>query len=112
MLYRDSIMNNLELEDWLPMMPNEGPPLPRILGIRWPWYKVTEIQLTAGWNEVTYTGDRRKAGIALQSIAGYLEIAYYYDALAGQWKQVVYDTMLEPEMKLNIKVSQDCTWTF
>lgn len=68
------------------------------------------IQLAAGWNEVTYTGARKKAGIALQSIAGYLEIAYYYDALAGQWKQVVYDTLLEPEMELSIKVSQDCVW--
>ncbi len=29
----------LKFEDFLPMMPNEGPPLPRLLGIFWPWYK-------------------------------------------------------------------------
>lgn len=29
------------LEMLLPMMPNEGPPLPRFLGIYWPWYKPT-----------------------------------------------------------------------
>lgn len=104
-------MTEFKLEDWLPMMPSEGPPLPRIFGIYWPWGSKA-IALKAGWNEVTYTGAGKKAGIAMQSIADYLEIAYYYDALAGQWKQVVYDTMLEPEMKLNIKVSQDCTWTF
>jgi hypothetical protein len=28
-----------ELQDWLPMSPMEGPPLPRFLGINWPWYK-------------------------------------------------------------------------
>lgn len=32
-------MNDFELEDWLPMPPDMGPPLPRFLGIRWPWYK-------------------------------------------------------------------------
>lgn len=102
----------LDLEQLLPMMPNEGPPLPRILSIYWPWYKPTEIPLTVGWNEVTYTGDRKKAGIAMQSIAGYLEIAYYYDALAGQWQQVTYDTMLETGMELNIKVSENCVWKY
>lgn len=25
--------------DWLPMPPNEGPPLPKVWGIYWPWYK-------------------------------------------------------------------------
>jgi len=28
-----------KFEDFLPMVPNEGPPLPRLLGIYWPWYK-------------------------------------------------------------------------
>lgn len=37
-------MNNFnlaefELEDWLPVMPWAGPPLPRFLGIFWPWYE-------------------------------------------------------------------------
>lgn len=27
-----------ELEDWLPMSPDLGPPLPRLFGIYWPWY--------------------------------------------------------------------------
>ena len=27
-----------DIEQWLPMMPNEGPPFPRIFGINWPWY--------------------------------------------------------------------------
>ena len=27
-----------ELEEWLPMPPELGPPLPRYLGIYWPWY--------------------------------------------------------------------------
>ncbi|GAI60819.1 unnamed protein product [marine sediment metagenome] len=36
-------MNNidlpeLELEDWMPMKPAKGPPLPRLLEIYWPWY--------------------------------------------------------------------------
>ncbi len=26
-------------ERWLPMPPDEGPPLPKLLGIYWPWYK-------------------------------------------------------------------------
>lgn len=32
-------MNNFELENWLPMEPAMGPPLPRFLNIFWPWYK-------------------------------------------------------------------------
>lgn len=31
-------MDNLKLENWLPMPPNMGPPLPAILGLLWPWY--------------------------------------------------------------------------
>jgi len=27
-----------ELEDWMPMPPDQGPPLPKHLGIYWPWY--------------------------------------------------------------------------
>jgi len=73
---------------------------------------VKEIPLSAGWNEVTYTGSRKKAGIAMQSIMDYLEIAYYYDAFSGTWQQVTYDTVLEPGMLLNLKVSQDCVWRF
>jgi len=100
------------IEDWFPRMPNEGPPLPRRLGVYWPWYELTEIPLTAGRNDVTYTGESKKAGIAMQSIAEYVESAYYYDALAGTWKQVVYDTMLEPDMQITITVTEDCVWKF
>jgi len=32
-------VNNFELENWLPMEPQLGPPLPRFLNIYWPWYK-------------------------------------------------------------------------
>lgn len=32
-------MDNIELEDFMPMPPNMGPPLPRFLVIYWPWYK-------------------------------------------------------------------------
>ncbi len=28
----------LELRDWLPQEPNQGPPLPEFLNIYWPWY--------------------------------------------------------------------------
>lgn len=29
----------LKLENWQPMEPEKGPPLPRFLNIYWPWYK-------------------------------------------------------------------------
>ncbi len=32
-------IDNLKLEDFWPMLPNMGPPLPRFLNIYWPWYK-------------------------------------------------------------------------
>lgn len=32
-------MDNFEFENWLPMGPLLGPPLPRFLNIFWPWYK-------------------------------------------------------------------------
>ena len=32
-------MNEFKLEDLMPMSPLEGPPLPKFLGIKWPWYK-------------------------------------------------------------------------
>lgn len=28
-----------QFEDWLPMLPEMGPPLPRSLGLYWPWYR-------------------------------------------------------------------------
>lgn len=35
-------MAELNLENWTPMSPLKGPPLPRFLGIYWPWYKEGE----------------------------------------------------------------------
>ncbi|MBA7710271.1 hypothetical protein ES703_119211 [subsurface metagenome] len=38
-------MNNfpgIKIEDWAPMMPNQGPPLPKSMGIYWPWYTLPE----------------------------------------------------------------------
>lgn len=31
--------NGMQFENFLPMLPWDGPPLPRLLGIYWPWYK-------------------------------------------------------------------------
>jgi len=32
----------IKIEDWAPMLPNQGPPLPRFLNIRWPWLQSAE----------------------------------------------------------------------
>ena len=29
-----------KIESWFPMSPIQGPPLPRFLGLLWPWYKI------------------------------------------------------------------------
>ena len=34
------MVNDFEIENWLPMEPAKGPPLPRFLNILWPWYKL------------------------------------------------------------------------
>lgn len=34
-----ALPNNETLQKMLPMTPEEGPPLPRMLGIKWPWKK-------------------------------------------------------------------------
>ncbi len=70
------------------------------------------IALSAGWNDVTYTGPRQAAGVAMQSIIDYWQIALYYDPVQEAWVQILYETMLEPGMSLSIKVSEDCIWTF
>lgn len=38
----------LDLTQWLPMPPNQGPPLPQLLKIYWPWYKATTPPSEAG----------------------------------------------------------------
>lgn len=35
-------MAELNLENWTPMSPLKGPPLPRFFGVYWPWYKEGE----------------------------------------------------------------------
>ena len=72
----------------------------------------TEIALSAGWNEVTYTGKRQIAGVAMQSIWDYVEIAYYYDPLQESWVEILFDTELEPGMLISIKVTEACIWMF
>jgi len=32
-----------KLEDWLPVSPLIGPPLPKWMGIIWPWHKEEEV---------------------------------------------------------------------
>lgn len=76
------------------------------------WVPPREIALSAGWNEVTYTGKRQIAGAAMQSIWDYVEIADYYDPFQEIWVEILYDTELEPDMLLRIKVTDDCIWTF
>ena len=71
-----------------------------------------EMGLTAGWNEVTYTGKRQIAGAAMQSIWDYVEIAYYYDPFQESWVEILFDTELEPGMLISIKVTEACTWIF
>jgi len=39
-------VNNFELPNWIPMAPALGPPLPRFLGIYWPWYKGFSLSIT------------------------------------------------------------------
>jgi len=36
-------MEEFRLEDWFPTSPLVGPPLPKWMGLTWPWYKEEEI---------------------------------------------------------------------
>lgn len=38
------------LENWMPMEPQKGPPLPSFLGIYWPWYKPPSPPLLTGFS--------------------------------------------------------------
>lgn len=47
----------IKIEDWLPPSPLVGPPLPRFIGITWPWYKpapVVTIHLKNPPSEANY----------------------------------------------------------
>lgn len=103
-------MAELKLEDWFPMSPLIGPPLPVILGIYWPWLSV--VQLKAGFNEYTYKGKERAGGSLLASIKDYLMVAYYLQEETNSWAQIMDDTLVKTGYLLNIKVSENCTWTF
>jgi len=48
-----------ELEEWAPMPPDQGPPLPRFLNILWPWYKeeLPPEEPPAGAYECPYCDD-------------------------------------------------------
>ena len=71
----------------------------------------TSQELLAGNNTFNYIGVKQKAGPALSPITEYIETAYYY-AGGNIWASVTADTDLVSGMTLNIKVSQDCTWTY
>lgn len=100
----------------LPAFPFEYPgiygflPLPRFLLDE--LAPKQEIALSAGWNTVTYTGERQTAGKAFESIMNYLVIAYHWNADAQDWNQMVTNTMMIPNDVYNIKVSQNCVWRF
>ena len=70
------------------------------------------LTLTAGSNELVYTGKRQTAEKAFASIIDYLVIAYYLDSATEQWIQITSDTVLETDMTLNISVTYDCIWIF
>lgn len=42
-----------KLEDWWPVSPLEGPPLPKWMGITWPWYKpeTAVLEIAYAWWE-------------------------------------------------------------
>ena len=71
-----------------------------------------QIQLTEGWNEYTYTGSAIRGGDLLASINDYLLIAYYLREETESWVEISDDLLIQPNYLLNIKVSQDCIWSF
>lgn len=42
-------MAEIKLEDWFPMSPLVGPPLPKWLELTWPWYKGEEEEPPEGY---------------------------------------------------------------
>ena len=58
-------MAELKLEDWFPMSPMVGPPLPKFLGIYWPWYKEEPAVYNCPYCEATFaTQEERDAHVA------------------------------------------------
>ena len=70
------------------------------------------ITLTAGWNDVVYTGKEQTAERAFASIIDYLEIVYYWEAETNLWVLVQADTIMVQGEIYWISVTQDCIWTF
>ena len=78
--------------------------------------KTFSQNLVVGNNTFNYIGKRQEASIAFQPIRQYIQIAYYL-SVENTWVSIAPyltspDTMLETGSTLNIKVSQDCIWTY
>jgi len=81
-------MEQLDIADFLPMLPWEGLPLPRFLGLFWPWYK----------RGFTLKLVNPPAGTALWN-ANFAEKAFDYEPLADSgWLGVdkVWDYPTDP----------------
>jgi hypothetical protein len=109
----------MDISEWLPMPPNEGPPLPKIFNIYWPWYKSAaethNVDLNAGHNPITYHGKAQTWGDVKSSISAYLTgISYWEFDVNGilGWSVLYDDTPLVDGLPLSINVSQACTWTY
>ena len=82
-------MNNdrpkLELEDWMPMEPAKGPPLPRLLNVLWPWWKPAE-PLDQEAAEIEATVAEIEAAAELEAEAAQAEAAQIAaEAAASPW---------------------------
>ena len=71
-----------------------------------------EIQLKEGWNEYRYQGPAIRGGDLLASINDYVLIAYYLWEETESWLSITDYLWIQPGYLLNIKVSQDCVWSF
>jgi len=74
-------MDNFELENWLPMEPSKGPPLPRFLNIFWPWYK----PLQKGDNIVRWTKGPTHVEDALADIIDYVDHFWVLRETDQEW---------------------------
>jgi hypothetical protein len=106
--YNTTTTTTSGISDWLPMPPNEGPPLPRKFNIYWPWYK--GVALKKGDNQVTYSGVSQTMEKACASIITYITIVYRLNN--NLWEHVSSATVINPGDVLNINVNQACTWEY
>ena len=78
-------MNNflgIKVEDWMPMLPNQGPPLPKSMEIYWPWYKPPEVPPEAPIYACPYCPAEFSTQAEL--------LAHIVEAHAGQPPQIIY----------------------